>query len=231
MSPVFLVHVTTNEVEHKSEKKRLKDVLIVRDFTEVFLEDLPGLPPTRQVEFQSSFTHGPQPGSSAPLSIRTSEMKECTEQLKELSDKAVIRPSSRPGSADLVCQENRWNSSGFALGYPRVEYLLEDRPKVRSCWVLPEFMKVVSKDRQTMTKLTQKKIQFVWGDKQEAAFQLLKQKLCSAPILALPEGSKDFIAYCDASKKGLGAVLMQREKVIAYASRQLEGFMRGGRGE
>ncbi|GJX60562.1 putative reverse transcriptase domain-containing protein [Tanacetum coccineum] len=63
-----------------------------------------------------------------------------------------------------------------------------------------------------MTKLTQKKVKFVWGDKQEAAFQLLKQKLCSAPILALPEGSKDFIAYCDASKKGLGAVLMQREK-------------------
>ncbi|GJR11595.1 putative reverse transcriptase domain-containing protein [Tanacetum coccineum] len=58
--------------------------------------------------------------------------------------------------------------------------------------------------------------------KQEAAFQLLKQKLCSAPILALPEGSEDFIAYCDASKKGLGAVLMQREKVISYASRQLK---------
>ncbi|GJS99050.1 putative reverse transcriptase domain-containing protein [Tanacetum coccineum] len=63
-----------------------------------------------------------------------------------------------------------------------------------------------------MTKLTQKKVKFEWGDKQEAAFQLLKQKLCSAPILALPEGSEDFIAYCDASKKGLGAVLMQREK-------------------
>ncbi|GJV54968.1 putative reverse transcriptase domain-containing protein, partial [Tanacetum coccineum] len=66
------------------------------------------------------------------------------------------------------------------------------------------------------------KVKFVWGDKQEAAFQLLKQKLCSAPILALPEGSEDFIAYCDASKKGLGAVLMQREKVISYASRQLK---------
>ncbi|GJY83499.1 retrotransposon protein, putative, ty3-gypsy subclass [Tanacetum coccineum] len=50
----------------------------------------------------------------------------------------------------------------------------------------------------------------------------LPKKLCSAPILALPEGSEDFIAYCDASIKGLGAVLMQREKVIAYASRQLK---------
>ncbi|GJV03426.1 putative reverse transcriptase domain-containing protein [Tanacetum coccineum] len=73
-----------------------------------------------------------------------------------------------------------------------------------------------------MTKLTQKKIKFDWSDKVEAAFQLIKQKLCSAPILALPEGNEDFIAYCDASIKGLGAVLMQREKVIAYASRQLK---------
>ncbi|GKF24178.1 putative reverse transcriptase domain-containing protein, partial [Tanacetum coccineum] len=73
-----------------------------------------------------------------------------------------------------------------------------------------------------MTKLTQKKVKFEWGNKQEAAFQLLKQKLCSAPILALPEGSEDFFAYYDASKKGLGAVLMQREKVISYASHDLE---------
>ncbi|GKF82169.1 putative reverse transcriptase domain-containing protein [Tanacetum coccineum] len=55
----------------------------------------------------------------------------------------------------------------------------------------------------------------------EAAFQLLKQKLCSAPILSLPEGSEDFVVYCDASRKGLGAVFMQREKVISYASCQL----------
>ncbi|GKE82144.1 putative reverse transcriptase domain-containing protein, partial [Tanacetum coccineum] len=59
-------------------------------------------------------------------------------------------------------------------------------------------------------------------EKAEVAFQLLKQKLCSAPILALPEGSKNFVVYCDASHKGLGAVLLQREKVIAYASRQLK---------
>ncbi|GJX44810.1 ribonuclease H-like domain-containing protein, partial [Tanacetum coccineum] len=56
----------------------------------------------------------------------------------------------------------------------------------------------------------------------EATFQLLKQKLCSAPILALPEGSENFVVYYDASHKGLGVVLMQREKVIAYASSQLK---------
>ncbi|GKA39570.1 putative reverse transcriptase domain-containing protein [Tanacetum coccineum] len=73
-----------------------------------------------------------------------------------------------------------------------------------------------------MTKLTQKKVAFKQGDKQEAAFQTLKNKLCSAPILALPQGAENFIVYCDASHKGLGAVLMQNEKVIAYASRRLK---------
>ncbi|GKC03062.1 putative reverse transcriptase domain-containing protein, partial [Tanacetum coccineum] len=73
-----------------------------------------------------------------------------------------------------------------------------------------------------MTKLTQKSVKFDWGEKAEAAFSLLKQKLCSAPILALPGGSENFVVYCDASHKGLGAVLMQREKVIAYASCQLK---------
>nr|GEU91148.1 putative reverse transcriptase domain-containing protein [Tanacetum cinerariifolium] len=84
------------------------------------------------------------------------------------------------------------------------------------------FIEGFSKFAGPMTKLTQKSVKFDWGEKAEAAFQLLKQKLCSAPILALPEGSKNFVVYCDASHKELGAVLMQKEKVIAYASRQLK---------
>ncbi|GJZ99831.1 putative reverse transcriptase domain-containing protein, partial [Tanacetum coccineum] len=85
-----------------------------------------------------------------------------------------------------------------------------------------KFSKCFSKIAKPMTKLTQKSVKFDWGEKAKAAFQLLKQRLCSAPILALPEGSENFVVYCDASHKGLGAVLMQREKVIAYASRQLK---------
>nr|GEW67409.1 putative reverse transcriptase domain-containing protein [Tanacetum cinerariifolium] len=84
------------------------------------------------------------------------------------------------------------------------------------------FIEGFSKIARPMTKLTQKSVKFDWGEKAEAAFQLLKQKLCSAPILALPEGSENFVVYCDASHKGLGVVLMQKEKVIAYASRQLK---------
>ncbi|GJV31206.1 putative reverse transcriptase domain-containing protein [Tanacetum coccineum] len=73
-----------------------------------------------------------------------------------------------------------------------------------------------------MTKLTQKNVKFDSGEKEEAAFQLIKQKLCSAPILALPKGSENFIVYCNDSHKGLGVLLMQNEKVIAYASQQLK---------
>ncbi|GKB75421.1 putative nucleotidyltransferase, ribonuclease H, partial [Tanacetum coccineum] len=73
-----------------------------------------------------------------------------------------------------------------------------------------------------LTKLTQKNKRFEWGADEDEAFQKLKQDLCTAPILALPEGPDDFVVYCDASLKGYGAILMQRDKVIAYASRQLK---------
>nr|GEY35071.1 putative reverse transcriptase domain-containing protein [Tanacetum cinerariifolium] len=87
------------------------------------------------------------------------------------------------------------------------------------------FIEGFSKITKSITKLTHKGIKFDWGKKEENAFQLIKQKLCSAPILALPKGSKDFVVYCDASHKGLGVVLMPREKVIAYASRQLKHIL------
>nr|GEX48923.1 putative reverse transcriptase domain-containing protein [Tanacetum cinerariifolium] len=72
------------------------------------------------------------------------------------------------------------------------------------------FIEGFLKIAKSMTKLTQKKVKFEWDDKQEAAFQLLKEKLCSAPILALPIGAEKFIVYCDASHKGLSAVLMKK---------------------
>nr|GEW60259.1 putative reverse transcriptase domain-containing protein [Tanacetum cinerariifolium] len=80
------------------------------------------------------------------------------------------------------------------------------------------FIEGFLKIAKSKMKLTQKGIKFDWGKKEENAFQLIKQKLYSAPTLALPEGSEDFVFYCDASRKGLDAVLMQREKLIAYVS-------------
>ncbi|GJT85133.1 putative reverse transcriptase domain-containing protein [Tanacetum coccineum] len=211
--PIFLAHITTKEVEDKSEKKRLEDVPIVRDFSKVFPEDLSGLPPTRQVEFQIDLVPGAAPVARAPYRLAPSEMKELSEQLKELSDKGFIRSIKNryplPRIDDLFDQLQRSSvyskielRSGLAGYYWR-------------------FIKGFSKIAKPIIKLTQKKVKFEWGDKQEATFQLLKKKLCSALILVLPEGSEDFIVYYDASKKGLGVVLMQKEKVISYASCQL----------
>ncbi|XP_035834062.1 uncharacterized protein LOC110881072 [Helianthus annuus] len=84
------------------------------------------------------------------------------------------------------------------------------------------FIQDFSKIALPLTKLTRKKVKFVWGEDQEDAFHVLKEKLSSSPVLTLPEGTEDLVVYSDASHQGLGCVLMQRGKVIAYASRQLK---------
>nr|GEZ85399.1 putative reverse transcriptase domain-containing protein [Tanacetum cinerariifolium] len=100
--PIFLTHVTTREAEDKSKEKRLEDVPIVQDFPEVFLEDLTGIPPTRQVEFQIDLVPGAAPVSWAPYRLAPSEMKELSDQLKELVEKGIIRPSSSPWGAPIL---------------------------------------------------------------------------------------------------------------------------------
>nr|GFB39346.1 putative reverse transcriptase domain-containing protein [Tanacetum cinerariifolium] len=99
--------------------------------------------------------------------------------------------------------------------YHQLRVHKEDIPKTA-------FRTSFSKIAKPLTLLTQKNKKFEWGDEQENAFQTLKDMLCDAPILALPEGAYDFVIYCDASNKGFGCVLMQKNKVIAYASRQLK---------
>ncbi|GKC88494.1 hypothetical protein Tco_1149143 [Tanacetum coccineum] len=94
--PIFLAHVTTKETEDKSKEKRLEEVSIVQDFPKVFPEDLSGISPTRQVEFRIDLVPGTAPVTQAPYRLAPSEMKELSEQLKELSDKGFIRPSSSP---------------------------------------------------------------------------------------------------------------------------------------
>ncbi|GKB94808.1 putative reverse transcriptase domain-containing protein [Tanacetum coccineum] len=94
--PIFLAHVTTKKTEDKSEEKRLKDVPIVQDFPEVFPEDLPGIPLTRQVEFQIDLVPGAAPVAQTPYRLAPSEMKELSDQLQELSDNSFIRPNSSP---------------------------------------------------------------------------------------------------------------------------------------
>ncbi|GKD44342.1 putative reverse transcriptase domain-containing protein [Tanacetum coccineum] len=303
---------------HESRAHKLKNVPIVRDFHEVFPEDLPGIPPVRQVEFQIDLVPGAALVARSPYRLAPSEMKELSDQLQELFDKGFIRPIYSPWGALVLFVKNKDGSFQMCIDYqelnkltvknrymlPRIVDLFdqlqgssvyskidlrsdyhqlrvreEDIPKTAfrtryghyEFQVMPfgltnaqtvfmdlmnreslklilellkkeelyakfskcefwipkvqflghvidsqglvgyyrRFIEGFSKIAKSMTKLTQKKVKFNWGDKQEAAFQLLKQKLCITPILALPEGAENFIVYCVASHKGLGDVLMQ----------------------
>nr|GEU61526.1 putative reverse transcriptase domain-containing protein [Tanacetum cinerariifolium] len=121
--PIFLAHITTKEVEDKSKEKRLEDVPIVRDFSEVFPEDLPGLHPIRPVEFQIDLVPGAAPVARAPYRLAPSEMKELAEQLKELSDKGFVRPSSSPWGAPVLFVKKKDGSFRMCIDYRELNKL------------------------------------------------------------------------------------------------------------
>ncbi|GKE39710.1 hypothetical protein Tco_1463115 [Tanacetum coccineum] len=112
---IFLAQISSKKEEDKSKGKQLKDVPIVRDFSEVFPEDLPGLPPARPVEFEIDLILGAAPVARAPYRLAPSEMKELSEQLQELSDKGFIRPSSLPWEPRSCSSKRRMGHSGCAL--------------------------------------------------------------------------------------------------------------------
>ncbi|GJZ68664.1 putative nucleotidyltransferase, ribonuclease H [Tanacetum coccineum] len=360
---VFIAQV----MQKNLDEKLLEDIPVVREFPEVFPEDLHGLPPIGQVEFQIDLIPGAAPVARAPYRLAYSEMQELSDQLQELADRdgsfrmcidywelnklTIKNRYPLPRIDDLFDQfqgSSVYSKIDLRSGYHQLRVRDEDIPKTafrmryghyefqvmpfgltnapavfmdltnRVCkpyldkfvivfiddiliysrnkeehtyhlriilellkkeklyakfskcdfwistvqflrhvidsrgihvdptkieavknWASPttpkevcqflgladyyrRFIKYFSKIAKSLTELTQKNKKYIWGENQESAFQLLKQKLCEAPILALPEGNDDFVVYCDALHQGLGAVLMQREKVIAYASRQLK---------
>ncbi|GKB88010.1 putative reverse transcriptase domain-containing protein, partial [Tanacetum coccineum] len=120
---VFLAHVTARKAEDKSEEKRLEDVPIVRDFPEVFPEDLSGIPPTRQVEFQIDLVPGAAPVARVPFRLAPSEMKELSDQLQELSNKGFIRPSSSPWGALVLFVKKKDGSFRMCIDYRELNKL------------------------------------------------------------------------------------------------------------
>ncbi|GJV98329.1 putative reverse transcriptase domain-containing protein, partial [Tanacetum coccineum] len=120
---VFLAQISAKKEEDKSEKKQIEDVPIVRDFPEVFPEDLPGLPPTRPVEFQIDLVPGAAPVARAPYRLAPSEMKELSEQLQELSDKGFIRPSSSPWGAPVLFVKKKDGSFRMCIDYRELNKL------------------------------------------------------------------------------------------------------------
>nr|GEX20881.1 putative reverse transcriptase domain-containing protein [Tanacetum cinerariifolium] len=372
---------------YQADEKRLDDIHTVSDFPEVFLDDLTGLPPVREIEFHIDLIPGALPIVKSPYRLAPFEMMELSNQLKELQEKGFIRPSHSLWGAPVLFLKKKDGALRMCIDYrelnkltiknryalPRIDDLFnqlqgaccfskidlrseyhqlrvreEDIPntafrtryghfeftvmpfrltntpavfmnlinrvckpyldkflivfiddiliysrleeeheahlntildllneeklyvkfskcefwlkevqflghvvnregihvdpsKVESVknWKTPEspieirsflglagyyrrFIENFSKIAKPLTQLTQKNNAYVWGNKQEESFRILKEKLCNAPVLALLDGPNDFVVYCGALNQGFGCVLMQRGKVIVYASKQLK---------
>ncbi|GJT82094.1 putative reverse transcriptase domain-containing protein [Tanacetum coccineum] len=190
---VFLAHVTTRETEDKSKEKRLEDMPIVRDFPEVIPKDLPGISTDPTSGISNRFYTWCCTCSTGTLSIGAFRKERVVGATARTIRQRLYKTQFLTlGSSGLVCQVEGWIVSN--------EHRLSGTEQANG--------------EESLS--TPKDCRF------EAAVQLLMKKLCSAPILALHEGSKDFVVYCDVSHKGLGVVLMKREKEISYASRQLK---------
>ncbi|GJS18071.1 putative reverse transcriptase domain-containing protein, partial [Tanacetum coccineum] len=116
---VFIAQV----MEKKSDKKRLEDIPIVREFPKVFPQDLPGLPPFRQVEFQTDLIPGAAPVARAPYRLAPSEMQELSNQLQELSDRGFIRPSTSPWGAPVLFVKKKDGSFRMCIDYRELNKL------------------------------------------------------------------------------------------------------------
>ncbi|XP_074356031.1 uncharacterized protein LOC141695701 [Apium graveolens] len=297
----FLAHV----IDTSKVQPDLEDVLVVREFSDVFPDDLEGLPPKREVEFSIDLLPDAQPISKAPYRMAPLELQELKEQLEELLDKGFIRPSVPPWGAPVlfvkkdgsmrlcidyrevfkdfldkfvivfiddilvysksreeheehlrIVLETLRNNKLYAK-YKKCEFWLDqvaflghivsadgirvDPAKVEAItnWPRPStttevrsflglagyyrrFVEGFSTIAMPLTQLTRKSNKFIWTDECETSFQELKKRLVTSPVLTLPSGLGGYVIYSDASKKGLGCVLMQHGKVIAYISRQLK---------
>nr|GEU40398.1 hypothetical protein [Tanacetum cinerariifolium] len=265
---VLIVQVMEKETEDKSEEKRPKDVPTIRDFSEVFPEDLPGLPPTRQVEYQIDLVPSAAPVAQAPYRLAPSELQDLSTQLQELPDKWFIRPRSsvyskidlRSGYYQLGVRDKDIPKTVFRTRYGHYKFQvipfgLTNAPTVfmdlmnRVCKpyldkfviVFIDEILIYSKSEEEHAEHLKLILEFLKKEEFEG-IHVNPAKIESIKDWASPktpteirqflglvgyyrrfiEGSEKFVVYCDASHKGLGAVLMQREKVIAYASCQLK---------
>ncbi|GJW53896.1 putative reverse transcriptase domain-containing protein [Tanacetum coccineum] len=196
----------------------------LRDFVDVFPEDLSGLPPQRQVEFRIDLVPGATPIAKSPYRLAPSEMQELSGQLQELQDKGFIRPSHSPWGAPS--KRNKDVPLGWFVEllkkrscckFSKCEFWLQEVHFLghvvnqNGIHVDPSKIEAVKNWKAPTTPSEIRS--FLGLAEQEEAFQTLKSKLCDASILSLPDRVEDFIVYCDASTQGLGCVLMQRGKM------------------
>ncbi|GJS47841.1 putative reverse transcriptase domain-containing protein [Tanacetum coccineum] len=225
---VFLAQISAKKEEDKSERKQIGDVPIVRDFPEVFPEDLPGLPPTRPVEFQIDLVPGAAPVARAPYRLAPSEMKELSEQLQELSDKGFIRPSSSPWGAPVLFVKKKDGSFRMCIDYRELNKLT-----VKNRYPLPRIDDLFDQlqGSSTISRHVPLIVEQLCGPGQDRVYQGLGisktpteirqflglagyyrrfiegfskiAKVASAQFCLYLKGGSNFVVYGDASHKGL----------------------------
>ncbi|XP_058775225.1 uncharacterized protein LOC131649481 [Vicia villosa] len=296
---------------------RIDELKVVREFPDVFPDEIPDVPPKREVEFAIDLVPGTRPVSMAPYRMSASELSELKKQLEELLEKKFVRPSVSPWGAPVLLVKKKDGSMRLCVDYrqlnkvtiknkyplPRIDDLMDQlvgasvfsKIDLRSGYhqirvkeddiqktafrtryghyeysVMPfgvtnapgvfmeymnhifhtyldrfvvvfiddiliyskseeeheEHLRIVLqvlKEKQLYAKLSKCEFgkAFVWDIRCEESFNELKKRLTSAPVLTLPNPGEPFVVYCDACLMGLGGVLMQNGKVVAYASRQL----------
>ncbi|GJS98794.1 putative reverse transcriptase domain-containing protein [Tanacetum coccineum] len=211
----------SNAREVKYEK-RLEDILVVREFPEVFPKDLPSLPPVRQVEFQIDLIPGAALVARAPYRLGYHQLGVRDEDIPKTAFRArygILLISIFIDDILIYSRDKEEHTYQLRI---ILELLRKEElyAKFSKCdfWIsIMQFLGHVINSQGI--HVDPAKIEAV---KNWASPTTPTEKLCEAPILALPEGNVDFVVYGDASHQGLGAVLMQKEKVIAYASRQLK---------
>ncbi|KAJ8771140.1 hypothetical protein K2173_023465 [Erythroxylum novogranatense] len=189
----FLAHIVDADVH----EGKLEDFPIVREFPDVFPDELPGLPPVREIEFAIDLIPGTAPISIPPYRMAPAELRELKEQLEELLEKGYVRPSSSPWGAPVLFVKKKDGSWRY---YRR-------------------FVEGFSMIASLMTKLLRKNQKFIWTDECQKSFEELKHRLTSAPVLILPSGDEGYTVYSDASRKGKANVVadaLSRKSSIAH---------------
>ncbi|GJY33386.1 putative reverse transcriptase domain-containing protein [Tanacetum coccineum] len=213
---VYLAHVTSKKADDKSEEKHLRDVANRRDLGSLF----------QKICWITTWLDTLNFNDLA-LVLAPIDRARRVPHLGEHQFCLTRRKMVLFGCVSTTDQESTRDGPEVWLSQLRFvivfidDILIYSKSRKENEGHLKLILKLL-KEEELYAKFSKCEFWLSKGEKAEPAFQLLKQKLCSAPILALPEGSENFVVYYDASHKGLGAVLMQREKVIAYASRQLK---------
>nr|GEZ43275.1 hypothetical protein [Tanacetum cinerariifolium] len=251
-SQLFVAHVT----EKEPQEKQIEDVPVIRDFPKVFLDDLPGLPPPRQVEFQIDLAPGAAPVARAPyrelnkLTVKNRyPLPRIDNLFYQLQGSSIyLKIDLRTGYHQLRIRRKTFPSLPLGPDMDKEEHeehlktILEllkreqlegvhvDPAKIVAIknWATPttptevrqflglagyyqRFIEGFSLNSKPLTKLTQKNKKFEWETEAEEVFQTLKQKLCCAPILALPEGSDDFVRVVYTDHQSLQYILDHKE--------------------